>query len=587
MYKQIFHFLKPYKKETILAIVFLVLETVLEITVPFLMNFILQNNLGINYGPDNIITNVNYPIVYSVGGAMIVCAILAFIFGIVGSKFTAIAGRGLGFELRKNEFKKIQSFSFKNLDNYRVDSLITRLTSDITIIQDWFCQSFRASLRSPTLLIFSLLLAFIISPYLGIIFLIAIPLLAALLIILIKIARPKFSKMQSIVDNLNRVTQESIIAIKTIKSYVKEDYEVEKFQEVNSKLQITSSSAFSTISLNMPSIQLITYATIIALLSFGASFFSKGLIQDVSEISTFLSYIIQLLSALLMLSNVFMLTNRANASLVRVIEVINTNNDIVDGKSNKEIESGDIEFNNVYFKYNEKATKYVLSDINYHIKSGSTIGIFGETGSGKTSFINLIERFYDVSEGELLIDNLNIKDYKISEIHDKIGICFQNPTLFSGSILDNLRRENKDATMEEIIEACKITCCYDFIVNNLSNGFDTQMSQDGINVSGGQRQRICLARALLKKPKILILDDSFSALDYITETKIKENLRKLKNITIIIISQKINSIKDADDIVVLKEGKILNHGNHNYLIQNNEIYSNTYRIQNEGVLNEK
>lgn len=587
MYKQIFHFLKPYKKETILAIVFLVLETILEITVPFLMNFILQNNLGINYGPDNIITNVNYPIVYSVGGAMIVCAILAFIFGIVGSKFTAIAGRGLGFELRKNEFKKIQSFSFKNLDNYRVDSLITRLTSDITIIQDWFCQSFRASLRSPTLLIFSLLLAFIISPYLGIIFLIAIPLLAALLIILIKIARPKFSKMQSIVDNLNRVTQESIIAIKTIKSYVKEDYEVEKFQEVNSKLQITSSSAFSTISLNMPSIQLITYATIIALLSFGASFFSKGLIQDVSEISTFLSYIMQLLSALLMLSNVFMLTNRANASLVRVIEVINTNNDIVDGKSNKEIESGDIEFNNVYFKYNEKATKYVLSDINYHIKSGSTIGIFGETGSGKTSFINLIERFYDVSEGELLIDNLNIKDYKISEIHDKIGICFQNPTLFSGSILDNLRWGNKDATMEEIIEACKITCCYDFIVNNLSNGFDTQMSQDGINVSGGQRQRICLARALLKKPKILILDDSFSALDYITETKIKENLRKLKNITIIIISQKINSIKDADDIVVLKEGKILNHGNHNYLIQNNEIYSNTYRIQNEGALNEK
>lgn len=587
MYKQIFHFLKPYKKETILAIVFLVLETILEITVPFLMNFILQNNLGINYGPDNIITNVNYPIVYSVGGAMIICAILAFIFGIVGSKFTAIAGRGLGFELRKNEFKKIQSFSFKNLDNYRVDSLITRLTSDITIIQDWFCQSFRASLRSPTLLIFSLVLAFIISPYLGIILLIAIPLLAALLIILIKIARPKFSKMQSIVDNLNRVTHESIIAIKTIKSYVKEDYEVEKFQEVNSKLQITSSSAFSTISLNMPSIQLITYATIIALLSFGASFFSKGLIQDVSEISTFLSYIMQLLSALLMLSNVFMLTNRANASLVRVIEVINTNNDIVDGKSNKEIESGDIEFNNVYFKYNEKATKYVLSDINYHIKSGSTIGIFGETGSGKTSFINLIERFYDVSEGELLIDNLNIKDYKISEIHVKIGICFQNPTLFSGSILDNLRWGNKDATMEEIIEACKITCCYDFIVNNLSNGFDTQMSQDGINVSGGQRQRICLARALLKKPKILILDDSFSALDYITETKIKENLRKLKNITIIIISQKINSIKDADDIVVLKEGKILNHGNHNYLIQNNEIYSNTYRIQNEGVLNEK
>ena len=428
MYKQIFHFLKPYKKEAILAIVFLVLETILEITVPFLMNFILQNNSGINYGSDNIITNVNYPIVYSVGVAMIICAILAFIFGIIGSKFTAIAGRGLGAELRKNEFKKIQSFSFKNLDNYRVDSLITRLTSDITIIQDWFCQSFRASLRSPTLLIFSLILAFIISPYLGIIFLVAVPLLATSLIIIIKIARPKFSKMQIIVDNLNRVTQESIIAIKTIKSYVKEDYEVEKFQDVNSKLVETSSSAFSTISLNMPSIQLITYATIIALLSFGASFFSKGLIQDVSEISTFLSYIMQLLSALLMLSNVFMLTNRSNASLLRVIEVIKTNSDLVDGNSNKEITSGDIIFNNVYFKYNEKASKYVLSDINYQIKSGSLIGIFGETGCGKTSFINLIERFYDVSKGELLIDNLNIKEYKINEIHDKIGLCFQNPT---------------------------------------------------------------------------------------------------------------------------------------------------------------
>ena len=581
MYKKIFSYLKPYKKETFLACLFVVLETLLEIVIPFLMNYILQNNGGINYGEDNIITNVNYKVVYAIGIAMIVSAILAFILGVLGSKYTAIAGRGLGANLRKEQFKKIQNFSFNNLDHFRNDSLITRLTNDITIIQDWFCQSLRATLRSPTLLLFSLILAFIVSPYLGIIFLVAVPFLSLLIILILKYVKPKFISLQKTVDDLNRVTDESIIAIKTVKSYVKEDYEMEKFQNVNSDLIKTSSSAFSAISMNLPAIQFVMYATIIALLTFGASFFEKGLIKDVSEISTFLSYILQLLAVLIMMSNVFILTNRANASIIRVIDVLETQSEIID---DKKINSGNININKVNFKYNKKSKNYVLENINMNIHNGDFIGIFGQTGSGKTTLINLIERFYDVTDGEIIIDNLNIKNYKLYELHNKIAVCFQNPILFSGTILDNLKWGNKDASIEEIKKVCKIACCDDFINNQLPQGYNTMISQGGTNLSGGQRQRICIARALLKNPKILILDDSFSALDHLTEEALKSNLNELKSITKIIISQKISAIKDANDIYVLVNGKISHHGSHNELLKQDEIYSNTYNIQNEGNL---
>ena len=584
MYKKIFSYLKPYKKETFLACLFVVLETLLEIVIPFLMNYILQNNGGINYGEDNIITNVNYKVVYAIGIAMIVSAILAFILGVLGSKYTAIAGRGLGANLRKEQFKKIQNFSFNNLDHFRNDSLITRLTNDITIIQDWFCQSLRATLRSPTLLLFSLILAFIVSPYLGIIFLVAVPFLSLLIILILKYVKPKFISLQKTIDDLNRVTDESIIAIKTVKSYVKEDYEMEKFQNVNSDLIKTSSSAFSAISMNLPAIQFVMYATIIALLTFGASFFEKGLIKDVSEISTFLSYILQLLAVLIMMSNVFILTNRANASIIRVIDVLKTQSEIIDGNDDKKINSGNININKVNFKYNKKSKNYVLENINMNIHNGDFIGIFGQTGSGKTTLINLIERFYDVTDGEIIIDNLNIKNYKLYELHNKIAVCFQNPILFSGTILDNLKWGNKNASIEEIKKVCKIACCYDFINNQLPQGYNTMISQGGTNLSGGQRQRICIARALLKNPKILILDDSFSALDHLTEEALKSNLNELKSITKIIISQKISAIKDANDIYVLVNGKISHHGSHNELLKQDEIYSNTYNIQNEGNL---
>lgn len=587
MYKKLFECLKPYKWQLIFACFFIIAESLLEILVPFLMNFIIQNGGGITYDPitqEVISIDMNY--VIFMGCLMIGCAILAFIFGIVGSKLTAIAGRGLGAEIRKRQYRKIQEFSFDNLDYFRTSSLITRLTNDVTIIQDSFCQSFRPALRAPIMLIFSMVFAFVISPYLGLVFIVVIPILAVLLIIILKKVSPKFRKLQKIVDKLNRTTQESIVAIRTIKAYVKEDYESEKFQNVNRELVNTSSSAFATISVNMPIMQFMTYCTIISLLLFGAHFFTQGVIKDVANISTFLSYITQLLASLQMLSNVFMMINRSNISVQRTVEVLNTTSEIKNNiNSPLMIKNGNVILENVSFKYQSSAKELVLSNINMNIKSGEFIGIVGQTGSGKTTLISLIERFYDASSGKIIIGDNDIKEYSLEELHDKIAISFQNPLLFSGTILENLKWGNKNASMEEIIRACKIACCYDFINEQLPNGFNTIIGQSGTNVSGGQRQRLCLARAILKQPKILILDDSFSALDRITEKRIKENIKnELQDITKIVISQKISAIKEADRIFVIDNGKISHFGKHDELLENDEIYRTTYLIQNEGGL---
>lgn len=586
MLKKLFHYLKPYKKQAILAVICIFLETSLEIVVPFLMNFILQNNKSITYDPvTQVMYSYNLPYIFTIGGIMIGCAILAFILGVLGAKFTAISGRGLGSELRKKEYEQVQKFSMNNIDYFKTSSLITRLTTDITIIQDSFCQSVRGILRAPTMLVFSLILAFIISPYLGLIFLVVIPILAIILITILVKTSPKFKILQVLVDKINVTTEESIIAIKTIKAYVKEDYEALKFNKINEEIKINATKAYSLIQLNQPAIQFATYCTIIALLSFGASFFTKGLIQDVSEISTFLSYIMQLLSSLMMLSNIFMLISRSSPSVYRVLEVINTDSEIIDNKDSKEtINNGSIEFKNVSFKYFKNAKEDILKNLNFKIEPGEFVGIVGQTGSGKSTLINLINRFYDVNEGEILIDNKNIKDYSLNEIHLKISNSLQNSVLFKGTVKENITYGNKNATDEEIINATKISCSYDFITSSLSDGFETMVSQDGTSVSGGQRQRLCLARAIITKPKILILDDSFSALDKLTEEKIKKNLKEnLKGTTIILISQKITSIKDADKIIVLNNGKIDNIGTHEELIAKNEIYKNMDNIQNEGL----
>ena len=557
----------------------------LELLVPFLMHIIITKEYGfIHYDIAGQITEYNLGALLGIGGAMIGCAILSFILGFVGAKYSAIAGKGLADELRKDEFKKIQNFSFKNLDSIPQSSLITRLTTDSLIISDACTRTLRPILRAPISLIFSMILAFIISPLLACVFLVILPILAFSLAWLLRKVKPKFRFMQKALDKLNRITQESLIAIKTIKAYVKEDYEALKFNEANVELKDLSTSAFTLNSFSQSIMQLSNYVTSICLIIFGAMFLNKGMLKDVSEIATCLTYTSQLLASLNMAASVMMIFNRSNASFMRIIEILNTENEPrpepIEGL---EIKSGNIEFNDVSFKYHEEASKNILSNINFKIDDGEFIGIVGQTGSGKTSLINLIMNFYNPTSGEIKLDGHNIYDYLPSEIHSKIAISFQKATIFSGTVKYNLTLGNPNAIDEEIIKACKIAECYDFIMNKLENGFDTQISQSGLNLSGGQRQRIAIDRALIQNPKILILDDSFSALDRITTNKVKENLKSLTGMTKIIISQKIAALEECDRIIVLNEGQVNNIGTHEELIQVDPIYKEINDIQKRGL----
>lgn len=581
-----FTYLKPYKKDVILAISTILIECGLEISLPFLMNILLKNGMNTDLSGDTATYTLNLSYTLMIGGVMIVFAILSFFLGMITAKSTARAGRGLGYELRKQQYKKIQEFTFSDLDDFRINSLITRMTNDVQIISDSFCQMLRPILRAPLQLVFATVFAIIMSKELSVVFAVAVPLLGVSLFTIVFFARPKFYQLQGALDNINRTTQETLVAEKLIRANSKMDYEEEKFRNVNDDSKKIGRKALGLTALNMGFMQLMTYSCIIAVLFIGGqtAILNAQDADAVNNVATFLSYVNQMMASLNMLSNVFMIFTRSEASKKRVQEVFDTRSNIIDKKDSPlRIEKGEITFNHVYFKYKDSSEEYVIKDNTFQIKDGEFVGILGQTGSSKSTLIYLIERFYDVSEGEILIDGHNIKDYSIDEVRNNIAISFQNPTLFTGTIKDNLRWGKKDARDEEIIEACKIACCHDFIMNKLPNDYDTELGQTGSNVSGGQRQRLCIARALIRKPKILILDDSFSALDRITEGELKENLRKkLPNMTKIIISQKVSSIKDADKIIVLNEGKINSIGDNDTLLEKDEIYKDIYRIQMEG-----
>ena len=582
MIRKFTRFMKPYRVQFILAIICIVLESCCEVFLPFLMNVLVKN--GIKSIDDFTYTmDVNY--VLMIGGIMIAISILSFGLGVCSAKFSAIACRGFGYEIRKAEYQRIQSYSFKNLDEFRASSLITRLTNDVQILSDTLCISMRPALRAPFMLIFSLTFALIISPTLSVVFFVALIFLGAMIFSIVHIVKPRFLMIQKLLDNINRVTQESIIAIKTIKAYYKKDFEIEKFNKANQELTGTARKTLSINALAMPAGQLANYGTMIAIIYFGGILYMQpGHAIALEDIQTFLTYVMQLLATIMMLSNVLMSINRATASFYRVNEVLDAQSEIIDKKDSKlTLQNGDVEFKNVYFKYKKDAKEYVLKNINFSIKNGDFVGIIGQTGSSKSTLISLIDRFYDASEGEILIGDKDIKDYSLYELREGISISFQSPLLFKGTVLDNLKWGNKNATMEEIEKACKIAECYDFITKQLGDGFNTMISQGGTSVSGGQRQRLCIARAILKNPKILILDDSFSALDKITEAKVKENLRKdLPNLTKIVISQKISAIKDADKIIVLDNGTITNIGTHEELLLKDEIYKDIDNLQKIG-----
>ena len=532
---------------------------------------------------DNGVANGDTAYIYTKGLQMAGCAVLALILGIGSARFSALAGQGLGANIRQAEYEKLQSYSFANIDHFRVSSLVTRLTSDVTNIQNSVSTGMRPFGRSPVMLIFASSVAFTINRTLALVFFVALPILAVLLIIIIMNVRPLYGRMQNAIDLVNRSIQENLTAIRVVKAYVRGDYEVSKFEEVNANLKKESEKAFGIAVLNMPAMQFVMYGTIISILFIGGHLINAGQLK-IGELTSFLSYVLLILNSLMMMSNVFLMMTRSLASASRIVEVLDEKIDITDEQAEDiSVKKGSIEFDHVWFKYKKEAKEYVLSDVSFNIEAGQTIGIIGQTGSAKTTLVSLIPRLYDATKGTVRIDGIDVKKYPMRHLRDAIAVVLQKNTLFSGSLLSNLYWGNENASMEEINEACHIACVDEFL-DRLPQGYDTDMGQGGVNVSGGQKQRICIARAILKKPKVLILDDSTSAVDTATEGKIRDGLaKKLPDMTKIVIAQRISSVKHADQIIILDRGKVAAIGTHETLLANNRIYQEIYESQKEGV----
>ena len=573
MLKRIFSYMKQYKKYACLALLCIAVEAVLELMVPMIMADLI----------DNGVANGDTAYIYTKGLQMAGCAVLALILGIGSARFSALAGQGLGANIRQAEYEKLQSYSFANIDHFRVSSLVTRLTSDVTNIQNSVSTGMRPFGRSPVMLIFASSVAFTINRTLAFVFFVALPILAVLLIIIILNVRPLYGRMQNAIDLVNRSIQENLTAIRVVKAYVRGDYEVAKFEEVNANLKKESEKAFGIAVLNMPAMQFVMYGTIISILFIGGHLINAGQLK-IGELTSFLSYVLLILNSLMMMSNVFLMMTRSLASASRIVEVLDEKIDITDEQAEDiSVKKGSIEFDHVWFKYKKEAKEYVLSDVSFNIEAGQTIGIIGQTGSAKTTLVSLIPRLYDATKGTVRIDGIDVKKYPMRHLRDAIAVVLQKNTLFSGSLLSNLYWGNENASMGEIDEACHIACVDEFL-DRLPQGYDTDMGQGGVNVSGGQKQRICIARAILKKPKVLILDDSTSAVDTATEAKIREELaNKLPDMTKIVIAQRISSVKHADQIIILDRGKVAAIGTHETLLANNRIYQEIYESQKEGV----
>lgn len=561
-----------YRKYAVFAILCVAAESMFELIVPLIMADLI----------DVGVVNQDRNYIYMKGFQMVICAILALILGIGSARFSALAGQGLGAELRKVEFESLQRFSFANIDHFRVSSIVTRLTSDVTNVQNSVSTGLRPFCRGPVMLVAATAVAFSINARLALVFFVALPILGFLLFTIVAHVQPLYTKMQSAMDLVNRIIQENLTAIRVVKAYVKGEYETEKFEEVNMNLKMQSERAFRLAALNMPAMQIVMYGTILSIIWFGGRMIQIGGMK-VGELTGFLSYVMQILNSLMMISNVFLMMTRSMASGKRILEIIDEEVDITDSEAEDyEVRNGEIEFDHVFFKYRQEAKEYVLSDVSLKIAAGSTFGIIGQTGSAKSTLVQLIPRLYDATEGEVQIDGIPVKKYPMEHLRDAIAVVLQKNTLFSGTLLENLRWGKEDASMEEIEKACRIACADEFI-DRLSDGYNTEMGQGGVNVSGGQKQRLCIARAILKKPKVLILDDSTSAVDTATEARIREMLKsELPKMTKIIIAQRISSVRGADKILVLDDGKVSDIGTHEELLNRNEIYREIYESQKEG-----
>lgn len=572
MLKTILANVKEFKKDSILTPVFMILEVIFETAIPFLMASIIDD--GVEAG--------NMQHIYTVGAIMILAALCGLFSGIMGGKYGAKASTGFARNLRQAMFERIQTFSFANLDKFSTASLVTRLTTDVSNVQMGYQMVLRMCFRAPLSLICAMVMAFVINAKLASIYLIAVIILGFALFFIIKGAMKYFKQAFPKYDELNASVQENVSAIRVVKAYVREDYETGKLKTASQKIYDIFSKAEKSVILNNPVMMTAVYGCILLLSWLGAKSIVHGTLTT-GELMSLLAYCMNILMSLMMLSMVFVMISMGQASLERIYEVLTEESDLADPADPiMAVPNGDIEFQHVEFAYNKESKESVLHDINLKIKAGETIGIIGGTGSAKTSLVNLISRLYDVTGGAVYVGGHDVRSYDMEVLRNEVSVVLQKNVLFSGSILDNLRWGDEHATEEECRRACKLACADEFI-EKMPGGYQTHIEQGGTNVSGGQKQRLCIARALLKKPKILILDDSTSAVDTATDAKIRKAfIEEIPETTKLIIAQRISSVKDADRIIVMDDGRVNGYGTHEELMANNEIYREVYESQTNG-----
>ncbi len=569
--KRLYGYMGPYRKDMALGMLLVVIESAFEMVIPILMSNII----------DDGVARADVHRILQIGVEMAICALLSLVTGLLYARYAARASYGFGARIRQAQYAKVQEYAFGNLDHFETSSLITRMTTDVTVVQNAINGGFRPLVRGPSMLVLGVLLSFYMSPRLAVVFFVCAPVLGLVLFFVVRRIAPKYTLLQQSMDHLNTVVQECLTAIRAVKAFVRGKYEEEKFRAVNSELMNVSLSTFRTAVLNLPAFQVTMYAAMVMILWFGGHMILSGTLT-VGRLTSFLSYVLQVMNSLMMISNVFLLMTRSLASAHRIVQVLDEQVELDSPKDAvKEIPDGGIVFENVSFKYHPDAAEYALADINLTIRPGQTVGILGGTGSAKSTLVQLIPRLYDATQGRVLVGGQDVRRYDLTALRDAVGIVLQKNVLFSGTVRDNLRWGNPDATDDELWAACRAACADEFL-ERMPGGLDADLGQGGVNVSGGQKQRLCIARTLLKKPRILIFDDSVSAVDTATEAKIRKALAALAGVTKIIIAQRVTSVMGTDMIVVLEDGRIHAVGTHSQLLASDPIYQEIYHSQMKG-----
>ena len=574
MLRKLYPYTRGYRKWIAAGIVCSAMDAIFQLLIPLVMADIVD--VGVANGDVSFIVRK--------GVQMVVMAMVTLLFGLGSAAFSSRAGMGFGANLREAEYACVQNFSFSNIEKFSTASLVTRLTSDVNAMQMTLMMGMRLLVRAPVMLVAALVLSIRLSAQLSRVFLVSIPLLAVFIAALMMKVGPLFRSLQEKTDALNLVVQEDLTGIRVVKSFVREDHEQEKFAGRNDSLRSTSEQAFGAVVVNMPVMMLIIYGTIIAVMWFGGKMVYAGT-MPVGDLTAFFSYITEILISLMMVSMIFMMMTRSIACARRICEVLDEKPAISNDRAvpGAEVETGSVDFDHVSFRYGAEDTGWTLEDVDLHIPAGATVGILGGTGSGKSTLVSLIPRLYEAQEGTVRVGGRPVADYTMEHLRDAVSVVLQKNTLFSGTVRENLLWGDPNATEEQLLAACRAACADEFL-DRLPNGLDTDLGQGGVNVSGGQKQRLCIARAILKQPKILILDDSTSAVDTATDAKIRRAFREeLKDTTKLIIAQRVSSIADADTILVMDHGRLAAQGTHAELMESCEIYRDVYKSQQEGV----